>query len=132
MCFNLPIGDLTEVLLDEVRLRNKGFTLHLLGKWPENLSRQRNWQYDLLDVLMFQAWLEIVFPVRLVMLKIKVYYRFLPEQRYAKDYLFWLMMLFNGQPAWFLNSPMAYSFKEDFGGGLAGNLWIHQLGVLVT
>ena len=67
------------------------------------------------------------------MLKRKVSYRFLPEKRYAEDYLLWLTIVFNGQPVWFLNSLMAYSFKEDFSGdGLTGNLWKNQLGVLDT
>jgi len=73
------------------------------------------------------------FPTRSVMLKREVPYRFIPEKRYAEDYLLWLTIVFSGQPAWFLNMPMAYSFKEDFGdGGLTGNLWRTQQGVLDT
>jgi asparagine synthase (glutamine-hydrolysing) len=62
-----PLRDWAEALLDEGRLRDEGF-FHpepIRQKWAEHLSgdaygglRQRNWQYDLWDVLMFQAWLE--------------------------------------------------------------------------
>lgn len=72
------------------------------------------------------------FPTRSVMLKREVPYRFIPEKRYAEDYLLWLTIVFS-QPAWFLNLPMAYSFKEDFGdGGLTGNLRKTQQGELDT
>ena len=27
-------------------------------KWEEHLSEKRNWQYDLWNVLMFQAWID--------------------------------------------------------------------------
>jgi len=30
----------------------------LRSKWQEHLSGQRNWQYHLWDVLVFQSWLE--------------------------------------------------------------------------
>jgi glycosyltransferase involved in cell wall biosynthesis len=73
------------------------------------------------------------FPTRSVMLKRDVPYRFVPEKRYAEDYLLWLTIVFNGQSAWFLNSAMTYSYKEDFGeSGLTGDLWKTQLGVLDT
>ena len=73
------------------------------------------------------------FPTRSVMLKHEVPYRFIPEKRYAEDYLLWLTIVFSGQPAWFLKMPMAYSFKEEFGaGGLTGNLWKTQQGVIDT
>jgi len=73
------------------------------------------------------------FPTRSVMLKSEVPYRFIPGKRYAEDYMLWLTIVFSGQPAWLLNMPMAYSFKEEFGeAGLTENLWKTQQGVLDT
>lgn len=49
-----------ESLLDENRLNQEGFfnAAPIRKKWQEHLSGQRNWQYHLWGVLMFQAWLE--------------------------------------------------------------------------
>ena len=68
MGFGVPIGDWlrgplrdwSEGLLDEARIRREGFfdPLPLRKKWHEHLSGQRNWQYHLWDVLMFQSWIE--------------------------------------------------------------------------
>jgi asparagine synthase (glutamine-hydrolysing) len=55
-----PLKDWAAALLDETRLRNEGFfdPKQVQQKWSEHLSGQRNWQYHLWDVLMFQAWYE--------------------------------------------------------------------------
>jgi len=97
----------------------------ILPTLPEHLAVAKINKYSLL--------FSNRFPTRSVMLKRDVPYRFVPEKRYAEDYLLWLTIVFNGQSAWFLNSAMTYSYKEDFGeSGLTGDLWKTQLGVLDT
>ena len=54
-----PLREWAEDLLDEALLRRQGFfAVELVrARWHEHLSGQRNWQYHLWDVLMFQSWL---------------------------------------------------------------------------
>lgn len=97
----------------------------ILPTLPDNFAVTRVNKYSLL--------FSNRFPTRSVMLKRDVSFRFVPEKRYAEDYLLWLTIVFNGQSAWFLNGAMTYSYKDDFGeSGLTGDLWKTQLGVLDT
>jgi asparagine synthase (glutamine-hydrolysing) len=55
-----PLKNWAEALLDEGRLRREGYfnPAPIREKWEQHLSGKNNWQYQLWNVLMFQAWLE--------------------------------------------------------------------------
>ena len=55
-----PLRDWAENLLNEKRLIQEGYFYPkpIRDKWEEHLSEKRNWQYDLWNVLMFQAWID--------------------------------------------------------------------------
>ena len=55
-----PLKDWVENLINEKRLSQEGYfdSKLIRNKWKEHLSNKNNWQYDLWNVLMFQAWLD--------------------------------------------------------------------------
>jgi asparagine synthase (glutamine-hydrolysing) len=55
-----PLREWAEELLNPSRLKQEQFLNYsfIEQKWNEHQSGQRNWQYLLWDILMFQAWLE--------------------------------------------------------------------------
>ncbi len=54
-----PLRDWAEDLLSESRLSNDGYfhVAPIRKMWNEHLSKKKNWQYHLWNILMFQAWL---------------------------------------------------------------------------
>lgn len=55
-----PLREWAENLLSQQRLESEGILnpVRIRERWSEHLSGQRNWQYSLWGVLMFQAWQE--------------------------------------------------------------------------
>ena len=55
-----PLRDWAESLLNESKLHEEGFfnPAPIRKKLEEHMSGERNWQYHLWDVLMFESWLE--------------------------------------------------------------------------
>jgi teichuronic acid biosynthesis glycosyltransferase TuaG len=69
--------------------------------------------------------------MRSIMLKTSLVERFYPGKRQAEDYLLWLTLACSGKSLFFLNLPLSYSYKNDFGqGGLSANLAQSLFGVL--
>jgi asparagine synthase (glutamine-hydrolysing) len=55
-----PLRAWAEELLDEKRMKEEGYLNPALiqKRWQEHKKNQKNWQYPLWNILMFQAWLE--------------------------------------------------------------------------
>jgi glycosyltransferase involved in cell wall biosynthesis len=72
-------------------------------------------------------------PTRSVMLHRTLSYRFPEDKRYSEDYFLWLEMVLNGISIWYLDIPLAASFKYPYGeGGLSRSLIAMEKGELDT
>lgn len=70
---------------------------------------------------------------RSVMLYRMLPFRFPEDKRFSEDYCLWLEMLLNGVKAWYLDIPLAASFKSSYGqGGLSRDLAAMEKGELDT
>ena len=83
---------------------------------------------NLLKLILFNC-----LPMRTIMLKRDVEYRFLPDKRYAEDYHLWLLIALDGHSIYYLNQPLSYSVKNDFGDlGLTSDIYKTHHGLIDT
>lgn len=88
---------------------------------------------DFLKVNLLKLLFFNYFPTRSIMLKRDIKYRFLPDKRYAEDYLLWLSIALDGHPVYYLDQQLSYSFKNDFGdSGLTSDLFKTHRGEIDT
>lgn len=84
-----------------------------------------------LNPLRLLLWNQIL--TRSVMLYRMLPFRFPEDKRYSEDYSLWLEMVLNGINAWYLDIPLALSFKSAYGeAGLSRNLVAMEKGELDT
>jgi glycosyltransferase involved in cell wall biosynthesis len=70
---------------------------------------------------------------RSVMVKRDLPFRFNETKRHSEDYLLWLETVLGGFSVWYLDLPLAYSYKAPYGDkGLSSNLWNMEKGELDT
>ncbi len=74
-----------------------------------------------------------VLMTRSVMLKQDLPFRFNENKKHSEDYLLWLETVLSGFRAWYLDLPLAYSYKAPYGAkGLSFSLWNMEKGELDT
>lgn len=74
-----------------------------------------------------------IIPTRSAMLKRTLKNRFAHEKRYSEDYLLWLQIAFSDEQIYFINLPLSYTYKANYGqSGLSSQLWNMESGELNT
>jgi hypothetical protein len=112
---------------------NADLSAHLSIDLSKNVPPDLFASLDARQVVMSNLLLSNYLPCRSVMIKSDISQRFLEGKRQAEDYLLWLNIGFQGGQLWFLNQPLAYSFKDDFGQqGLNAHLEASHQGVIET
>ena len=97
----------------------------------ENLKISKNVEFNRANIL--KLLFINYFPTRSVMLKRDIDYRFLSGKRFAEDYLLWLSIALDKHSIYYLNLPLTFSFKNEFGeSGLTADLYKCHLGEVDT
>ena len=100
------------------------------GKTSGNTLSRKLRAYPVSPVKLF---LSNILLTRSVMLKQDLSFRFNENKRHSEDYLLWLETILSGFRVWYLNLPLAYSYKAPYGDkGLSANLWNMEKGELDT
>ena len=101
----------------------------LEGESPPPVLRQR----EVRKVTSRRLLLSNQYSTPTVMLRRDLPFRFHETQRYSEDYLLWSRIVLAGNPAYFLEMPLAYLFKARFGAsGLSAELWAMEKGELAS
>lgn len=113
---------------DVVMTAHKSVIMRKSNECRIDLVQERIYKIGKIRILFFNF-----IPTRTVMLKKDINFRFLPDKRYAEDYLLWLTIILSGQTAYFIDYPMAVSYKHEYGeAGLTKCLSKNLDGVLDT
>jgi len=105
---------------------HRSVQIRTMSNMPPQQDRYATQRVSLLTLLFLNR-----FPTRSVMLRRSLTLRFESQKRYAEDFLLWLRIACAGHAMWFLDAPLACSFKADYGeSGLTASLWRMERGEL--
>ncbi|WP_161630478.1 glycosyltransferase family 2 protein [Stutzerimonas azotifigens] len=77
--------------------------------------------------------LKNIFQTPTVMVRNDLDFRMIEGKRYSEDYHLWLKTILSGRKGYFIDYPMAYLYKAEYGAsGLSGNLWELEKGEIDT
>ncbi|WP_437880301.1 glycosyltransferase family 2 protein [Pseudomonas sp. LRF_L74] len=88
-------------------------------------------QVYLSPISRFRSLLSNPLATRTVMLRSSLQLRFAEGKRFSEDYLLWMQLILSKQQCFFIDKPLAVSFKHPYAdSGQASKLWLMQRGEL--